>query len=682
MTTSSIGAKSALVREVRGLADKGFTGSVTATSMGKDIIVYLAAGEVTAIHSPQFAFPIDALARQLTGQTPPPDQDGLLWLSNQGIDPDVLDASVRDWSYGLFASALSWPDVRVAKTRKDTAAHGRFYPTKFASVFTDTATRIRELTENWGIITQVLAEHNLPPRPASKACRVLVPSIAGHALFAGKHPVDELAYTTGTTRHALLKELSRSLMQNVEVLMTIGHGTVELPEFPIPEALESLENEWASTPKSLASEVDEVAASAPVEPLHEPEAEAMNDEQDTPEPEVEYTAEPVVDREPEVVQDIEPDLLDLEPEASQNLISAPVAPAPVITPAPETAPAQTEHGTEHTDVNVLAQWVAQAEGTDEQDLRSAVLRHAAEAATTSAFTALNTLAADVAELEVQHADMLAASAASSAANGTLHDATSEEQAAANALEQVREGGRDHLTRAATSQENLSAAHARHREAIAAVKAAEAQLAAMAAELENAQNAATEADAAVESKVGPALRAAQAALEEVHNELVEPASQSALEARESLDAAVARHREVRARVDVSGRGSALAVQVVADLDSQSPELNQLTNELGELRTRANQVADLSEPPSTPVAPVEPQFDRTGLEGLLDDEDDDDDQEETLEVEDDITPGTKIPAPMAAPTTQVDFDALIHGTGADTSNSSKVDSVPRSWDKVMA
>ncbi|GEL47145.1 hypothetical protein CHO01_22610 [Cellulomonas hominis] len=514
--TTRIDERSRLLRELREAAGKGFTGAIEVLAPGRDITVYLDNGKVRAIQSGQFEPPATQLAECLTGQRVPEGVNPLQFLSESGVlghseDPelrkvealDAIEGFIADWSYGLLASALTWTGAKVTRRKKVEVSSGvRLFPKDQSVVIQDVTARVDQLITAWEVVSRALAAQGFPPRAASHGAPLLVAEVPGDAAFDGTRTIDELAYTTGTSRCTILSRLSEALLAGgAAVEFSTAEPQTLMPEFPVPEALEDPDNEWA------------VAIAVPVAPvqsdLTEPPAEVA------PEP-ADSAFDELAHLDLEIVNPVEPSL----PAAEPTWYATSPAPVPVPVDAPAPAPVATPI--------VLRDWVEQAGTPLELEVRQSILAEVTKTAATTAADLVEQLDAAVEAFRRASANLTDARSQVAIAENELQRAKASARGAEAKVESIREQGRevlDGLAAAQASEEAAARVEAdaqsevdRAREALQLLEQLHASAKAQSAA---ARRAAAEADARVESALGEPLRAAEAELAEVRTRVVDP-----------------------------------------------------------------------------------------------------------------------------------------------------------------
>lgn len=508
-----------LLRELREAADKSFTGAVDASAGGLTVSVYLEDGLVRAIQSDQFAPPMAQLAKHITGEDAPEGSHPLAFLSDSpklGADPDArfdaVEGFIVDWSYGLLASALTWRSPSITK-RKGEKSTGGIYPKDLSLVIQDVTSRVEELVDSWEIICAELARNGMEPRPASHAAPILAVTVEGDPELDGSRTVDELAYTTGATRYTVLSRVSAAILAGRSaVTFAAQHPEVDLPTYPVPEALEDAQNEWGGA-DVIAGAAASVPAPAP-EPVPEPEPEPQ------PEPVDDLAGlAPYLDATPEPVAVP-------VPQAEVAAAPAPVLPAPYV-PTEPVAPVAVATPAPEEDT-FPRDWVARAADPREHEIRETVVSETVRTAGRLAAEKVESLDQAVASYEQANADLATAQGQVSAAQSELATAQAQAVEAERSVATVRAQGQAVLDALAQAQAAEAEAAARAAAAEQAVAAARAALAAAERTQSEADTAAQTAGgtvevakAEVEQSVGVPLRAAEAELERVRAEVVEP-----------------------------------------------------------------------------------------------------------------------------------------------------------------
>jgi hypothetical protein len=506
-----------LLRELRTAADKSFTGAVDAAANGLTVSVFFEDGLVRAVQSPHFAPPMAQLAEYVTGGPVPADTHPLAHLSESdkiGSDQtarlDVVETFIIDWSYGLLASALTWRGATFTK-RKGEKATGGFYHKDLALVIQDVTSRVEELVSSWEVISGELARNGMEPRRASHAAPILVATVEGEPDLDGSRTVDEVAYVTGTTRATVLSRISSAIIAGrVPVTFAAAHPSIELPGAPVPESLEDPENEWAG------DAVIAQAAASLVAPAPEPEPEPM------PAPVDELAGlQAFADLEPVAAPFIAPDP---EPERVPELDPTPVPPEPHIAPEPVAlalAPGVEEDA-------FPRDWVARAADPREHEIRETVVSETVKTAGRLAAEKVESLDHAVASYEQASADLATAQGQAESAQSDLIAAKAEAASAESSVAAVRAQGQvvlDVLAQAEAAQAEASARAAAAEQAVAAARAALAAAERAHSDAEGVAQAAggsvEVAKAEVEQSVGVPLRAAEAELERVRSQRVEP-----------------------------------------------------------------------------------------------------------------------------------------------------------------
>ncbi|WP_251151318.1 hypothetical protein [Cellulosimicrobium sp. Marseille-Q4280] len=503
--TTMVDESAPLLRELRDAADKSFTGAVDASAGGLTVSVYLEDGQVRAIQSDHFAPPAAQLAESITGAPAPEGTHPLAHLSEaEQLGPDVearlavIERFILDWSYGLLASALTWPGATITR-RKGAEATGGFWHKDLALVIQDVTSRVDELVISWEVISTELSRNGMEPRPASHAAPILVATIPGEDDFDGTRTVDEVAYVTGTTRYTVLSRVSSAIMSGkVPVTFTANHASIELPQFPVPEALEDPDNEWAG-----AAAIAGVPSPTLTEPEPAPEP--------TPEPEP-------VDELAALAAYTAP-----QPAAAPHVPPAP-EPEPVAPPTPvipEPAPVADEE-------TFPRDWVARAADEREHEIRETVVSETVKTAGRLAAEKVDSLDQAVASYEQASADLAAAQGQVHVAQSDLVEAQTKASDAERSVATVRAQGQavlDALAQAEAAESEASARAAAAEQAVAAARAALAAAERAQSEAESLAQAAggtvEVAKAEVEQTVGVPLRAAEAELARVRSEVVEP-----------------------------------------------------------------------------------------------------------------------------------------------------------------
>ena len=487
MTSSNrVDASSPFLDELRTYASKGFDGSISAAANGLEVIVYLEAEQVIAVYSPQFTFPTHELAVAYTG-IEPTGEDHLRWLyerinsdtEGKGLGADDVDRIVRNWSYGLLASALTWRNPKVRRNRKATVATNKFYPTPWQVVLADVTARVDDLVSSWAILTDYLAAHEDfagGARPASVACSKLVLQAPGHPLLVGKAPVDEVARTLGTTRHELLSAAARVLLSGGTLQPALMATSGGLPVYPVPESLEDPSNEWASI--EAVAEVERPAVEAPPEDVVEAEAEPEL------EPQTEQHDADLDDVYAELgVEVVEPDLSVPEP-AVETLTDNPLEGAVEVAHVTDVALA--EDALSSSGAAQMRTWVDASVNDRERALRESVYQQALVAAAAEASTRLGELESKIIELEAKAADAQTGQQEVEAAAAEADAARAQVEVAETRLRAIEAEGLVYLAAERSVQQQLEQARDHAVQAQDDVEAAQRALAAAQESLQAAQ----------------------------------------------------------------------------------------------------------------------------------------------------------------------------------------------------
>lgn len=593
--TTMVDESAPLLRELRDAADKGFTGALDATAGDRQVSIYLEDGEVRAIQSAQFEFPMAQLAENLMGEPVPEGAHPLQHLSTSGAlgEPHIalerIDGLISDWSYGLLASALTWTGAKTSRRKKAEATGTRMYPKDCRLVIQDVTARVDELVTSWDVISAELARRDMDPRPASHAAPILVATVPGDPDLDGTRSVDEVAYWTGTTRGTILSRIAAAIISGTPgVDFHPAHPESDLPTYPTPESMEDPSNEWARPPATLA------AARAP-EPTPEPEpapvAQPVDEFASLLESSVfDVADEPAVAAEPEpVAQPFEP-----EPEPVTQPFEPEPEPLPVepyLVAQPVAPPFEPGDGG-----SILREWVDQAEPGVEHEVREAVLAETTKAASNLAAQKVEALDEAVLTYEQANADLAQAQGRVESANADLAQAQAMAAEAEHVVACVREQGQaalDGLTLAQRAEAEAAAqaalAEAQVAEARAALERAEASRRDASGHIEKVRAGVASAQAEVERTVGVPLRAAEAELEKVRVEIVEPTQaqlESLLAGVEAVRASLGGAEE---SVQAVGAQAEKSINVLALLEAPRPHASeQLFDRLRQLHERVSAV----------------------------------------------------------------------------------------------
>lgn len=594
MTSSNrVDASGPFLDELRTLAAKGFDGSVSATANGLEVAVYLTGGEVYAIQSPQFTFPSRELAVAYTGVEPVGD-DPLRWLyetinaaddQGRGLRADDVDRIVRNWSYGLLASALTWRSPKLRRQRKVTASGSKFMPTALQVVLADVTARVDDLVSSWAILTDYLAtlpEFAAGARPASVACSKLVLEVDGHPLLAHAHPVDEVARRLGTTRYELLSAAARVLLSGGQVKASLGQLSGDLPAYPVPESLEDTTNEWASVEATAAAERpalerdDSVDASEDADPSH------VAAEQGEDVEKMDYAAlleqaqvvpTPVVDEELQEdhsdpadllatsVAPADPDALDENPLEGAVEVYAPsdalTAPGDPLSP---TGAAQ------------WRQWVAAVESERERSVRDDIYRQAVQAAIRTAQDRLAALESKIDELDAAAAEANSSREAAADADADARAAEAERETAEAEARRIAEEGEAYLRTEESARQEADAAAAAVAASQEEVEAAERALAEARERLRERRATQDEATLVLQGAADAArvhyhepLAVAQQAVSELERDVVAPARERRDRAVEAAHAAAAVAEGLVDEVHAVGYETEVGILAARDID---------------------------------------------------------------------------------------------------------------------
>lgn len=604
MTSSNrVDAASPFLDELRTQASKGFDGSVSASANGLEVVVYLAEGEVYAIHSPQFTFPSRELAVAYTG-VEPTGEDPLRWLyehidpdrHGQGLSADDVDRIVRNWSYGLLASALTWRNPKVRRQRKSTTTGNKFLRTPLQVVIADVTARVDDLVSSWAVLTDYLASLDDFPkgaRPASVACGKLFVVAPGHDLLKVQRPIDEVARVLGTTRYELVSAAARVLLSGGQLHVGLAETSPDMPAYPVPEWLEDPANEWASV--EAAAEAERPALDLVPEPTPEPEPEP-----EPAEPEAETSLYDSFDLDEEPEQDetlVEPVLeVALEPVDDNPLEGAvELAHSTDIEPAGDPLT--------HSGAAQWARWRASSRDERERAVRDDIYEQAVLAAVQKANERLAVLAEKVTELEsaastaVAHREEAAAAEHAAAQAQVQYDAAGAEvhrievdgEVYRNAQESANRELAAALDSVAVSQEDVAAAER-------ALAAARERLAANQAGAAEAEHVLQQAEHALQVHYHEPLAQAQDALATLERDVVAPARERLEAAIDHVRAALASAADLANDVYAVGYEAELGIRVVRDIDDSGqidsdPLVAQLRTEHERLSAVLDQLPEL-------------------------------------------------------------------------------------------
>jgi len=602
VTANRVDESAPLLRELRDAANKGATGYVSASGPASEVRVYLDAGQVYAVHSPQFTFPVEQLVADRTGGPAPDGVHPLAHLSQSGVlgDPneslDVIERIILDWSYGLLASALTWTGAKVKfhSQRKAEANGPKFLPKAWQIVIQDVTSRVDDLTSSWDVITRDLVARGMAPRAASYACDILVASVPGDPLLDGRRPVDEIAWATGSTRSTVLGRIASAIIEGRPIDFHPSGPTVELPQACVPESLEDPQAEWA--PASTAADLPQpepVAADA----VEEVVADDLTDELDAL---PDFVEQPQPYAEPEAADDLEDALADPEPQPD---------PEPVVDPEPDAydvlnatdgyeEPAGLPVTYESVQAgNPLHAWVQGAPQGVDHDLRQAVVDHAAQAAAQQAQDHLEALRSAVDAYDVARNDLTTASEQAQRAREREAAAAAQLEEATRQLDAVRTAGqaviaqRDEVAGRAQGAD-LAAQAARDGVAAArrALDEAVAREAQAAADAKEARAALEAAEADVEREVGEPLRAAEANVDHTRDDVLEPARKQAQDLADGLRMVQESVAAAEEHVMASGSLAERAVGVLATIEA--PEVTRSQPLMDQLRALHGRVQELS------------------------------------------------------------------------------------------
>lgn len=575
-------ASSALLREIRTSADRGFTGSITARAGSREVSVYLTGGDVYAVHSPDLQPP--------SGET------------------ETDEAHTRDWAYGLLAAALTWPRTKTARARKKTTEVHTFAPTPWQVVLADLSARIDDVVTAWGAIIETLAANGIAKRPASTAGTRLLVAAPEHELLTGQATIDQTARDRGLTRATVLREIAAIVLagRGEQLHFSIAPDPAEPAELLVPESLEDPSGEWGSV-----EHLDIEPAPAPmlaIEAAHPPTRSTISTE-DSSESEYmdHYESHPGPDDQAEAL--VEDDAAmqyqglgpqeqpeqhhdELSPEATEDIepFNGPDAVAPG-----EVAKFDAEHAARMTGADAFQAWLSGAEDQDDRDLREHIFIETLHTCARTARSKLQGLEAKVQEYESTLASLPRATEAVRASRAELDEARRQTDQIEDYIERLLQQ-EESLIEEAEKAKSFAAASGRSvQEAREAVEAAKRELArreqeeheAAIAEARAIDTARQAVGAVNELRTGPMSEASKQR-ELNAQDVLGPAQRTYEAAKAVADDA---HRDVltaRQSAQLAGREATQSVRMVAEMDDRGlSDVSSLITQLQHLHGRATQ-----------------------------------------------------------------------------------------------
>lgn len=598
--------ESPLVRETSKLADKNFTGSITATSGERSVSVYLRDGDVVGVSSPGFKAPEGAYVRYRTGREDLANSENPLLGAIQAYDENgavLIDATEvgdfrRDWAYGLLASALTWDNPRITKTKDEQPpANSKIEHTQWSEVKASVDSRIQNLLMSWTTICRYLIERytdNAPFYSASEGAAQIGALVKDSRMFTGPgESLDGVATRVGYSRYRTLRELAK-ILRNGGTPVRIGPytqsgdlGTAVL----VPELLEDPNNEHVTKEKLQSSIADETSDFSSVPQAELPQIEpapAVVEEDDSLR---DINSIVTFERTEGHLDDDIDDGVDFGIDLPEGEVDADPEPEVVVEPTEEQG-VELDHedfGQEITsrhEVHKLAEWAVNRD-PDERELRGEILQGMILSSAQKASEGLDELDSVTDDFAtVVDAQRLALAESKRAAENfaRAEEVVSQRQHEASETRVWAEGVIAEEARAVRAAKSASDEVDAVREAIEEAKRVlaerEAALDPAIAEASRTQDESHVLRDRILNEVNPALAKADAAVEEAHTNLLNPATLVLGKAREAVQARTDERDAAQVRVYDKGSSVARSLEVAATMAELTPEGAEVIDPLAE------------------------------------------------------------------------------------------------------